>query len=82
MTNDNFVTKEQNDTQITLLERNWRMSQMWDWGHNCKIMGHTQEQAQQVVDSFEMRHTREEWDRFWEGYNAPRSRATLVSIKV
>lgn len=77
-----MTTKEQNDAQITLLERNWRLGQFWDWGHNCKVHNYPQETAQMVADTWRENGTQEEWDRFWEGYNAPKSRATLVSIKV
>ena len=63
----------------------YRMTQLWDWGHNCKIMRMTQEEVERCVyDAFNFDHeyTQEERDRFWEGYNAPQSRALTVSIKL
>lgn len=66
----------------TPTEQQRRMTQLWDWGHNCKVMGMTKHGALGIADAFNFDHilSSEEYDRFWEGYYAPKSRTTLVPI--
>ena len=68
--------------RLSVMENAWRLGQMWDWGHNCKVLSYQESAVQTVVDSYRDNYSREEWDRFWEGFNAPRSRGLLVSIKI
>lgn len=62
--------------------QNWRLNQLWDWGHNCKILGQTKEQVQEIEEAMRSEYSAEEWARFWEGYNAPPTRSAVVVIKL
>lgn len=64
------------------LEVAWRMLQLWDWGHNCKVLGFSFEKTDAVFAGYQSAYTATECDRFWEGYNAPRSRSLLVPIYI
>lgn len=66
-----------------LSEQDKRLNQMWDWGHNCKIAGFTEAEATYTLNyNMQRRYSSHLRDRFWEGYNAPKTRDRCVRIDI
>ncbi|QIG70122.1 hypothetical protein EVB87_022 [Rhizobium phage RHph_N28_1] len=59
-----------------------RLSLCFEWGLNCKTLGHSEEQGTRTLDMFGITD-REERDHFWMGYlEEPRKDGSVVNVDI